>query len=91
MLDAEKFNDFINKCKVIVKSHDITIIGSKDSIDRLSGFIVNAKFEIVENEFPKNDTVYIIPNNKDKPVQIECLVSEIENEIFKAIMNFKCK
>ena len=87
MFSREKLDNLVDVCKHIRKEHDVTIIGSKDSIDKLSGFITNAKFEIVEeNELPQDDTVYIVPIDKDKPVQIECPLSEIEGGIFKAIM-----
>lgn len=72
MINIKQLNNFINECKNIGKSHDVTIIGSKDSIEELSGFIINAKFEVAEgNELPQSNMIYIIPKRKDKPVQMK--------------------
>lgn len=72
MIDIKQLNNFINECKNIGKSHDVTIIGSKDSIKELSGFITNTKFEVVEeNELLQSDVIYIVPKREDKPVQMK--------------------
>lgn len=89
MIDIEQLNSFINKCKNSWKAHNITIIGSKDSIDKLLEFITNAKFEVVkENKLPQSNTIYIIPKREDKPLRVT--LSKTTESIFKTIIGYRC-
>ena len=87
MIGIKQIDSLINMCK----NYDIKIIGSKDSIDKLSGFITNALFKVTEvNELLQSEMVYIIPIREDKPKPIKATLPEIAEQIFKAIKNYKC-
>lgn len=80
----------IEDIKGLISSHDfekdkITIVGSKDSVGELKEFVENAKFVILEQDsgFPLENTVFVIPNLKDKPILIRHSMSDIERQVIK--------